>query len=315
MHIYSVVRISNSQYNVSYTVLTRGQYKLHVHINEREINHSPFMVTAFPDPTLLSHPVRILTGLERPYGIAYRSDKNVIISECAGHRLSVFDVRGHKILTFGSDGEQEQMRAPAGITIDVMDNVYVTGCHRLQKFSSSGKLIKCVGRKGKEEGEFNDPSGITLYADKIFVCDRNNHRIQVFDCDLSFFQSFGSFGSGGGEFDSPLDVTFDTLENMYVADCGNSRVQILDASGRFIHVLGEQNLTRPSSLHLCDNYVYVSDWGGNRIVVYKTSGQFVTSFGSAGQQEGEFYSPYSITSDLDGFIYVCDCWNNRVQIF
>ena len=42
---YSVVRIPNSQYNVSYTVLTRGQYKLHVHINGREMNDSLFTVT------------------------------------------------------------------------------------------------------------------------------------------------------------------------------------------------------------------------------------------------------------------------------
>ena len=51
------------------------------------------------------------------------------------------------------------------------------------------------------------------------------------------------------------------------------------------------------------------------IVVYETSGQFVTSFGRCGHEEGEFCYPYCITSCADGFIHVCDFWNNRVQIF
>ena len=61
--------------------------------------------------------------------------------------------------------------------------------------------------------------------------------------------------------------------------------------------------------------MYVSDYIGNCIVVYETSGQFVTSFGRRGHEKGEFSSPYCITSCADGFIYVCDRGNNRVQIF
>ena len=51
------------------------------------------------------------------------------------------------------------------------------------------------------------------------------------------------------------------------------------------------------------------------IVVYETSGQFVTSFGRRGHKEGEFNHPFCITSCADGFIHVCDLWNNRIQIF
>ena len=61
--------------------------------------------------------------------------------------------------------------------------------------------------------------------------------------------------------------------------------------------------------------MYVSDFSGDCIVVYETSGQFVTSFGRHGHEKGEFDGPYCITSCADGFIHVCDCGNNRVQIF
>ena len=61
--------------------------------------------------------------------------------------------------------------------------------------------------------------------------------------------------------------------------------------------------------------MYVSDVSGQCIVVYETSGQFVTSFGSYGQNKGEFRGPFSITSCVDSYIHICDFDNNRIQIF
>ena len=52
------------------------------------------------------------------------------------------------------------------------------------KFIISSKLIKCIGKEGKKEGEFDDPHGVTLYDNQVYVCDYNNYRIQVFELDL-----------------------------------------------------------------------------------------------------------------------------------
>ena len=233
--------------------------------------------------------------------------------------MSIFDIRGQKIRTFGSRGDSpDQMIFPAGIAIDDTDNIYVSSDHKLQKFTSSGELIKRVGQEGRKEGAFNDPRGVTLYDNKVYVCDCSNHRIQVFDLDLNFVRSIGSHGNGRGEFNAPLDVKFDTAGNMYIAEYNNKRVQVMDNSGHFIRSFGQEGegkLRGPSGLHISDKYVYVSDFSGDCIVVYETSGQFVTSFGRYGQKEGEFHYPYCITSCADGFIHVCDSWNDRVQIF
>ena len=263
--------------------------------------------------------MRTVTGLNFPYGIAFNSYQEMIVSECDGHRLSIFDIRGQKIRTFGSRGDSpDQMECPAGIATDDTDNIYVSSWHKLQKFTSSGELIKCIGRKGSKEGELEDPRGVTLYDNQVYVCDRNNHRIQVFDLDLNFVRSIGSRGKGRGELYVPLDVKFDTAGNMYVAEFDNGRVQVMDTSGQFIRVFGQEGegkLRGPSGLHIADKYVYVSDHSGECIVVYETSGQFVTSFGRPCQKEGEFQYPYCITSCVDGFIHVCDWLNDRVQIF
>ena len=312
----SVTMTTPSRYEVTYTPVSRGRHKLHVQVNDKEINGSPFTVTVYPDPKQLGHPVRTVTGLNWPYGIAFNNREEMIVSEYLGHRLSILDTRGQKIRTFGSRGDSpHQMIFPAGIATDDSGNIYVSSEHKLQKFTSTGEQIKCVGRKGGKEGEFDDPSGLTLCDNLVYVCDCDNHRIQVFDLDLNFVLSIGSRGSGRGEFDEPSDVKFDAAGNMYVADGGNGRVQVMDSSGRFIREFGQGKLSGPSGLLIADKYVYVSDISGDCIVVYETSGQYVTSFGRGGGNEGEFRGPFCITSCVDGFIHVCDYWNDRVQIF
>ena len=315
----AVAVISPSRYEVSYTAVSRGQHKLHVRVNGREINGSPFTMTVYPDPTQLGRPVRVVTDMNRPFGIAFNSRGEMIVSERGAHKVSVFDIRGQRVRTFGSrGGRPEQMEYPAGIAVDDMDNIYVGNNYKLQKFTSRGELIKCVGQRGSKEGEFDVILGLTVHREQVYVCDHNNHRIQVFDLDLNFIRSIGSRGKGRGEFNDPYDVKFDTAGNMYVADFINNRVQVMDSSGQFIREFGQEGegkLNRPTALHFADKYVYVSDYWHDCIVVYETSGQFATSFGRKGQREGEFKYPFCITSCADGFIYVCDNYNNRVQIF
>ena len=263
-------------------------------------------MTVYLDPTQLDHPVRVVTDLDTPYGIAYNSQEEMIVSECDGHRVSVFKIRGQgKIRTFGSRGDRpHEMKHPAGIASDDADNIYISSRYKLQKFTSRGGLIKFTGEKGKKEGQFDDPRRLTLYNNEVYMCDHYNHRIQIFDLDLNFVRSIGSRGEGRGEFDEPHDVKFDTAGNMYVAEWGNGRVQVVDRSGQFIQHFGEGKLKGPSGLHIADKYVYVSDYSGHCIVVFETSGQFVTSFVRPGHNEGEFDYPFCITSCVDGYIHV-----------
>ena len=130
------------------------------------------------------------------------------------------------------------------------------------------------------------------------ICDRDNHRIQVFDLDLNFIRSIGSHGTERGEINTPRDVKFDNAGNMYVAEYDNVRVQVMDINGCFIRAFGQEKLRGPSALHIVDKYVYVSDNSSHCIVVFETSGQFVTSFGRQGHEEGEFNGPYYNNYDL-----------------
>ena len=313
----AVAVISPSRYEVSYKAVRRGPHKLHVRVNGSEINGSPFTVTVYPEPTQLGSPVRVVKDLNEPYGIAFNSLGEMIVSERGGHQVSVFDAGGRRVRTFGSRGDRpEQMLSPAGIAVDDTVNIYVSSRDKLQKFTSSGELIKCIDRMGSKEGEFEYPLGVTIHSNQVYVCDRDNDRIQVFDLDLNFIRSIGSRGSGREEFDRPRDVAFDTTGNMYVV--GNDTVQVMDSSGQFVRMFGQEGegrLSRPTALHIADKYVYVSDRRSDRIAVYLTSGQYVTSFGRYGKGEGEFGYACCITSCFSGCIYVCDRDNDRVQVF
>ena len=262
--------------------------------------------------------MRTVTDVDFPYGIALlKSPQEIVVSEWNGHRLSIFDMKGQKIRTFGSHGDSpDKMVYPKGLATDNIDNIYVSSNHKLQKFTSSGELIKCIGRKGRKEGEFDEPRGVTLYYNQIYVCDSNNHRIQVFSLNFNFIQSIGSCGKEGGEFKIPYDVKFDTAGNMYVAEYGNERVQVMDTHGQFIRAFcrEEGKLGRPLGLCIFDKYMCVSDYFSHSFVIYETSGKFVTSFGKFGKNEGEFYGPRSITSCANGFLYICDWHNGRVHI-
>ena len=175
--------------------------------------------------------MRIVTDLNYPYGIAYNSRGEMIVSERDGHRVSIIDNRGKKIRTFGSRGDSpDQMIYPRGIAIDDIDNIYVSSSHKLQKFTSNGELIKCIGKEGGKEGEFNYPHGVTLHDNQVYVCDTDNHRIQVFDLNLYFVRSIGSRGKGRGEFNAPYDVKLDngmlTKHVTYVYRLDNTHVYL-----------------------------------------------------------------------------------------
>ena len=295
---------------MSFTVRNRGPYELHVQLNNVEISDSLSHITVYPDPKELVKPVGVIRSLRTPYSICFNVKGEMIVSEKLKHQISTFTKAPRRKDRSRCFGGKELMMFPQGIAIDNKDNIYVTSTHKLQKFNCNHDLIKTV------ESGFNDPYGITLYDDEVYVCDCNMHRIQVFNLDLDYIRSIGSYGRRSGKFDRPYGVQFDRVGNMYVAEWGNERVQVLNSRGHFIQMFGEdEKLSRPSGLHIIDKYVYVSDYSGGRVVVYKTSGKYVTSFGQWGPSHGEFIYPYCITSCSDGFIYVCDRENSRIQIF
>ena len=93
--------------------------------------------------------------------------------------------------------------------------------------TSKGKFLRMFGSRGKGDGELNYPIAIALdVQDKVYVSEKNNHRISVFTSEGQFVTSFGSKGERPGEFQSPQGLAVDSNGVVYVCDLTNCRLQL-----------------------------------------------------------------------------------------
>ena len=151
------------------------------------------------------------------------------------------------------------------------------------------------------------------------MCDSNNGGIQVFDSNLNFVRSFG-YGDSQGQSKQPWDIDFDTQGNIYIVDMNKHQVLVFSEEGQYLRQfgqkgLGEGELSGPTGLCVSGDYVYVTECYNHRVSVFCTSGKFVHSFGKKGYGINELKYPYGIAVDQDGFVFVCDRDNRRIQVF
>ena len=289
-------------YEVTYTLEVRGRHSLIFKVNGTQLAGSPFQVFAKIHPTQLGEPVRVVEEVTKPWGIAVNSKQQLVIAEVHGKKITIFDREGEKVRTITS----EKVSLPVGVAVDKDDNIYVSDFDNssILKFSNEGNLMKVVGRKGTQPGEFSDVGLIKVINDKLYVCDRGNNRVQILNTELDYVDSFGCYGDGDGQFNRPLDIAQDGAGNLYVSDSYNNRVQVFDCKKQFLSTFkkkgaASEQIKFPSGICVGSEFVYVCDKGNKCVSVFKTSGEFVTSF-------GQFSVPGGIVVDDDGFVYVSD---------
>ena len=315
----SITAIEASKYEISYQPSSRGRHQLHIKVEGEHIKGSPFPVTVRLPVKKLGTPVRVISGLKSPWGVAVNQRGEIIVAECNVNCISIFNPKGEKLRSFGSQG---QFSNPRGVAVDDDDNILVVdaGNNRVQKFTSDGKLVMVVG---KGTIDLNNSAGVRIHPDnkRIIVSDLSNHRIQILNPDMTFNGSFGGQGDNDGQTTYPWEVAFDSAGNIYQGGQSSTCVQVFSAEGQFLRKFGCQGsgqgeLNFPSSIAIdSDDVVYVADYFNHRVSVFTTEGAFLTSFGTQGIGQGQFNCPREVTIDKDGFIYVSDGNNGRIQIF
>ena len=145
--------------------------------------------------------------------------------------------------------------------------------------------------------------------------------MQKFTADGEWLASWGSHGSGRGQFLSAMVVEVDNDGRVYVSDWGNSRIQVFDSDGNFVATWGEPGTSKgelrtPTGLQVDQvGNIWVVDRGNNRVQKFTLGGQLLAAWGAEGRDAGQFRVPTSITVDTDGKFYVAEVENSRVQIF
>ena len=210
--------------------------------------------------------------------IALDRDQKVYIADEWLNRISIFDKDGEFLDKWGVPGSGDgELNGPSGIRFDKEDNLYLVDSRnsRVQKFTKDGKFLAKWGEAGSGEGQFNLPWGLTIDdRGDVYVADWRNDRIQKFTPDGQFLAEFGSSGgqvnrpelTGTGfsvptepplaerGFYRPTGLAVDKDGDIYVADWGNDRVQVLTPDGRNITTFtGDAGLSKWEETKLYSN--------------------------------------------------------------
>ena len=123
-----------------------------------------------------------------------------------------------------------------------------------------------------------------------------------------------------GFFLSPQHLAFDSENNVYVTDLGNSRVQKFDSTGNFLIEWGNRGSSdgefgHPTGIAVSNEFVFVVDNKNHDIQKFNLDGEFISKWGGFGKDNGFFKSPRGITVSDDESVYVVDSGNARIQKF
>jgi DNA-binding beta-propeller fold protein YncE len=206
------------------------------------------------------------------HGLRIDPDGNVWITDIGNHLVTKFDRQGKVLLTIGKKDQPgegpDQFNKPADVAVAPSGDFYVAdgyGNSRVVKFSKEGKFLKEWGKKGTGEGEFNLPHAICLDArGRVYVGDRENNRLQVFDPDGKFLALWKESGA-------PFGLHLASGERMYVADGRGNVIRVLDRDGKPLGKWGEKGAA-PGQFSLphwvcldSKGAVYVAEVNGQRV--------------------------------------------------
>ncbi len=178
----------------------------------------------------------------------------------------------------------------------------------------SGFAKFVLGEDPKEKYAVKKPYGVAIADGKIYVVDTSGAGYAVFD--LKSRKLKGVSGSGSGTLRRPINMAIDKDGTKYVTDTALNQVIAFDKDDNFVQAYGVKEQFKPGGVAVFGDRLYVSDLKDNEIqVLDKHSGKLLLKIGKAGSKEGELYYPTNIVIGPDGFLYVTEIGNFRIQKF
>ena len=221
-----------------------------------------------------------------PHGLKVDNENNIWVTDAGLQQVFKFNHNGKLLMKIGeakvAGNDSLHFDKPTDIAITNDGSFYVSdgyGNSRVVKFSATGKYLFEWGKKGNKETEFNIPHSISLDSlGNVYVADRENNRIQMFDPNGKFIKQFSdeSFGA-------ICAVAFDKQK---------------------------------SKLFAVDDFTFLKlKHRGSDVFLFDTAGQVQTRFGRSGYYSGSVCWYHDLVIDKDENIYVGDILNNTIQKF
>jgi streptogramin lyase len=170
-------------------------------------------------------------------GVAVDADDRVWTFNRGLDPVQVYSADGKFIRTWG----RGTIGKAHHIKIDKDGNIWIsdTGHHVIQKYTPGGEVLLTIGTPdspGESNTQFNMPTDMAIAPNgDVFISDGyRNNRIVHCDAKGKFIKEWGKLGGAPGEFNLPHAIGCDSQGRVYVADRNNVRVQVFDASGKFL---------------------------------------------------------------------------------
>ncbi len=193
--------------------------------------------------------------------------------------------------------------------------------------TSENIIIEEIGKfggTGTRPGLFNAPSGLDFSEDgRLFIADRRNHRIQVFDPYGRFLANFGGYGMGDEKFDEPCDVWARSTLNIFIADYNNQRVQRYNKNLTYLNSKysnpGEEDRFQHerilSMAYSPQGELFLLDAGENKVVKINQNDKGIAAFGFYESGRGQLIFPVQIDLTGNHRVIVSDAGARKIFVY
>ncbi|AMV31876.1 Serine/threonine-protein kinase PknD [Pirellula sp. SH-Sr6A] len=197
----------------------------------------------------------------------------------------------------------------------------LTGCIPGRKSETPYQVDAIIGQRGMADGRFQKPRAIAIDdSNRAFVVDKTG-RIQVFDEEGTFVRGWRTPEIEQGK---PTGLSIDLDGTLIVADTHYFRFLFYTAEGNLLdeRTIGGVNGSGPGkfafvtdAVRLPSGEFVLGEYGEfDRIHKYSPNGEYIASLGEHGREPLQFSRPQSLAVDTEGWLWVADACNHRVQV-
>lgn len=213
-----------------------------------------------------------------PVGIASGPQNTLLVADAELGLVARLNADGQPLASFGKG----VLKRPTGITRDEEKGLtYVadTHAHDIKVFDDRGELIETIGSHGDGAGQFNFPTHLAYYDDKLFVTDTLNARVQIYSRDQQLENTFGKRGMYVGNMVRPKGVTVDDEGNIYVIESLYDTLLIFNAERQLLMTIGGTGKEAgrfflPAGIWTDNrNRIYVADMFNGRVSIFQFLGE------------------------------------------
>jgi DNA-binding beta-propeller fold protein YncE len=242
---------------------------------------------------------------------------------------------GNHSITAAYSGDQYYAPSASTALVQVVNPVAAPVAGQTYSYQ---RTLGVTGTAGTDNAHFHGPvpTLVDQASGRLFVADTLNHRVQVLDSSaltvLATIGVSGVSGSDNAHLNQPGGVAFDaTVDHLYVADTGNDRIQVFDATSfAYLATIGVNGVAGTDNVHFnqptsvqvnaSNHQLYIADSGNHRVQIFDApSIGYVGTIGASGvtgTDNGHFNLPRDAELNPSvGQIMVADSGNSRVQLF